>query len=62
MKIKKSIGLQGVIENYNPKHYFRAMRELNNKSYEVIEVDMVTLEQLCDKHNISKVDYLSLDV
>lgn len=38
------------------------MRELNNKSYEIIKMDMVTLQQLCDKHNISKVDYLSLDV
>ena len=58
----KCIGLQGVVENYNPKHLERAMRELNNKSYEIIKMDMVPLQQLCDKHNISKVDYLSLDV
>jgi FkbM family methyltransferase len=58
----KCIGLQGVVENYHPQHLNRAMRELNNKSYEIIKMDMVTLQQLCDKHNISKVDYLSLDV
>jgi FkbM family methyltransferase len=58
----KCIGLQGVVKNYHPTHLTRAMRELNNKSYEIIKMDMVPLQQLCDKHNISKVDYLSLDV
>jgi hypothetical protein len=54
--------LQGVVENYHPQHLNRAMRELNNTSYEIIKMDMVTLQHVCDKHNISKVDYLSLDV
>lgn len=58
----KCIGLQGVIENYNPKHFNRAMKELNNKSYGIIKLNMVTLQELCNKYDIREVDYLSLDV
>lgn len=58
----KCIGLQGVVENYNSKHFNRAMKELNNKSYNIIKLNMVTLQELCNKYNICKVDYLSLDV
>ena len=58
----KCIGLQGVVENYNPKHVQRINRELDNEPYKIIKLNMVTLQELCDKHNIRKVDYLSLDV
>jgi FkbM family methyltransferase len=58
----KCIGLQGVIENYNTKHFDRIIRELKSKPYEIIKMNMVTLQELCDKYNICKVDYLSLDV
>lgn len=58
----KCIGLQGVVENYNPKHFDRIIREMDNKPYEIIKLNMVTLQELCDKHNICKVDYLSIDV
>lgn len=58
----KCIGLQGVVENYNSKHVDRIFRELNNEPHKIIQINMVTLQDLCDKHNICKVDYLSLDV
>ena len=58
----KYIGLQGIVENYHPIHLTSAMQELNNKSYKILKLNMVTLQQLSDKHTISKVDYLSLDV
>lgn len=58
----KCIGLQGIVENYHPIHLNRVMQELNNKSYKIIKIDMVTLQEISDKYNISKVDYLSLDV
>jgi FkbM family methyltransferase len=58
----KCIGLQGILENYHPKHLERAIRELNNAPYEIKKLNMVTLQELCDKYNLSKIDYLSLDV
>ena len=58
----KCIGLQGVVENYHPAHLNRTMRELNNATYELIQLKMVTLQEICEKYKISKVDYLSLDV
>jgi len=54
--------LQGILENYHPKHLERAIRELNNAPYEIKKLNMVTLQELCDKYNLSKIDYLSLDV
>ena len=54
--------MQGILENYHPKHLERAIRELNNAPYEIKKLNMVTLQELCDKYNLSKIDYLSLDV
>ena len=59
---EKCIGLQGVLENYNPKHLTRTMTELKYKDYKIIQLNMTTLQQLLNKYKLYNIDYLSLDV
>ena len=59
----KCIGLQGVVQNYNPKHVKRINRELGKDyKYEIIKLKMTTLQNLCEKYGLLNIDYLSLDV
>jgi FkbM family methyltransferase len=60
----KCIGLQGIKQQYNSKHLSRIMKELNydNNSYNIININMTTLQNLCNKYNLTHIDYLSLDV
>lgn len=65
--------LSGIMEFYNPQHLERIERELNMySSYqeghelystkEIIKMKAVKLQTLFDKHNITEVDLISIDV
>ena len=57
-------GLSGIINNYSPMHEHRIKQEIKhakNKGYEIIKVACVTLNSILIKHNITHVDFLSID-
>ncbi len=58
-------GLSGIVNNYDPRHVNRIIREKkhpNHKGSRLIQVDAVTLQSLLDKYGLSTIDFLSLDV
>lgn len=58
----KCIGLQGIPDHYNDNHIKRINRELGDYKSKIIQLEMDTLQSLCDKYNLVNIDYLSLDV
>lgn len=56
--------LSGLIDEYDQRHLERIQREIEEHGgeYQDIEIQLVSLERVLEKHNISKVDYLSIDV
>jgi len=59
-----SEALSGIVDNYDPRHLNRVDNELKyyGGSNKIIKVPTYTLEYLFDKHNINKINYLSIDV
>ena len=56
--------LSGIIDSYDPRHRQRIQKELKEhggKSTE-IEVKMTRMDTLLEKHNVTHIDYLSIDV
>ena len=55
--------LSGIISDYDPRHEQRIDQELEQHSgtSNVIEVPCTTLDTLLRKHNIDRIDYLSID-
>jgi FkbM family methyltransferase len=56
--------LSGLESSYDPKHISRIERELKEYggSTEVIDVPTFTLTSLLEQHNMTHIDYMSLDV
>lgn len=56
--------LSGIKSTYDQRHIMRLQRE--NKQYggntEIINVETKRLETICDNHNITHINYLSIDV
>ena len=56
--------ISGIKDTFDPRHKKRL--EFENKLYgattELIEVETKKLETICDSHNISHINYLSIDV
>lgn len=53
--------LSGIMEFYNTQHLERINRELYSRK-EQIPMKAVRLQTLFDKHNITKIDFISIDV
>ena len=55
--------LSGLVKEYDPMHVGRIDGEIHHYGgkKEIIKVKTVTLQTLLDKHNISSIDFLSLD-
>ncbi len=56
--------ISGLKNNYDPRHFNRLQNELHQKGgvSEVIKVNTVKIETICDKYNIKNINYLSIDV
>lgn len=56
--------LSGIKETFDPRHYKRLEKEINQHGgkTEIIKVNTNKLETICDKYNISHINYLSIDV
>ena len=56
--------LSGIKSTYDPRHYNRLMRESRQtgSSTQLIKVQTRKLESICDEHNITHINYLSIDV
>jgi FkbM family methyltransferase len=57
-------GLSGLVDKYDPRHINRINREIKdprNKSHQIVSVDCNTLSKLLEKHNITHVDFCSID-
>jgi FkbM family methyltransferase len=56
--------LSGIISDYDPRHVARIDRELvqYGGSSNVDKVQVRTVDSICCEHNISVIDYLSIDV
>ena len=57
-------GLSGLVDKYDPAHQQRIKLEIQNpgnNGAEVIKVKTTTLQSLLEKHNISKIDFCSID-
>lgn len=54
----------GLLDNYDPRHLDRIDQEINlfGGDKTVIFVDCSTLQNLLDKHHISYIDFLSMDI
>ncbi len=54
----------GLLDNYDPRHLERIEQEIQQFGGEkiVISVDCLTLQELFDKHNITTIDLLSVDI
>jgi len=57
-------GLSGIIETYDPRHLQRIDREIqgHNSTKHVFKVKTIRLQKLFDLHDITYVDYCSIDV
>ena len=58
------LGLSGLINKYDKRHVSRINQEIKNKANkgkEVYKVKTVTLNSLLNKHNVKKIDFLSID-
>jgi FkbM family methyltransferase len=57
-------GLSGIVEKYDIRHKIRIDRELThpkNQGNEIIKVKTEVLSNLLQKHNVTKVDFCSID-
>jgi FkbM family methyltransferase len=56
--------LSGIISEFDQCHVARIYRELGQYggSSNVVKVQVRTIESICDEHNITIIDYLSIDV
>ena len=56
--------ISGIKDNFDPRHYVRLKREIKSHGgkTEIITVNTKKLETICEKHNISHINYLSIDV
>jgi FkbM family methyltransferase len=56
--------ISGLKAQFDPRHMTRLKNELNSRggSSKTIEVETRTIESICNEHNISKINYLSIDV
>jgi len=57
-------GLSGIISLYDPRHLKRIEKELkgHDSKRHVFKVEAITLQKLLDSHQITYVDYCSIDV
>ena len=56
--------ISGLKNNYDPRHFERLEKEnkeMNSKT-EIISVNTRKVETICDKYNITHINYLSIDV
>jgi FkbM family methyltransferase len=56
--------LSGLTDEYDPRHEDRIAREVKERGgkIEEIEVDCFEFNELCFKHGLARIDYLSIDV
>ena len=56
--------ISGIKDTFDPRHAGRLRRENNQhgSSTKIIKVETKKLETICDRHNISHINYLSIDV
>lgn len=57
-------GLSGIIDKYDRKHMERIEKELKhpeNRGYQVIDVECISLNELLQKHRMFKIDFCSID-
>lgn len=54
----------GLLDNYDPRHLDRIEQEMHQFGGDktVISVDCITLQGLFDKHNLTSIDLLSIDI
>jgi FkbM family methyltransferase len=58
-------GLSGIIDSYDNRHKKRIEQEIknqNNKGKEIVKVKTELLNNLLDKHNISEIDFCTIDI
>jgi FkbM family methyltransferase len=58
------LGLSGLVNKYDPRHVHRIKQEIinpNNKGIDVINVKTEKLNELLDTHNMTNIDFLSID-
>lgn len=56
--------LSGIVDNYDERHVNRINSELANMggAQSIVEVDAVTITEVCDEYNMHHFDFMSLDV
>lgn len=57
--------LSGLQDNFDEKHIERIdndIKEHDNSSKKIIDIECITLQDIFEKHNVSTVDYFSLDI
>lgn len=52
-------GCSSIIDNNQPIN--RYLKDVNNNDLKIIDVNAITFDELCQKYNIDKVDYLQID-
>ena len=58
------LGLSGIISKYDPRHLEvinKGVQHKDNKGHEIIQVETTLLSKLLEKHNVTKIDFLSID-
>lgn len=58
------LGLSGIISEYDEKHKKRINKEIKHKDNKGNEIYKIKTKKLCDildKHNVTKIDFLSID-
>lgn len=56
--------LSGIVDKYNSSHMNRIQNELknpNNKGYSIVNVKTTTLNNLLEKHNVTDIDFCTVD-
>ena len=57
-------GLSGIISRYDHRHLKRIHEELKNprnKGYRIIDVQCISINELLEKHRMSRIDFCSID-
>lgn len=57
-------GLSGILEGYDVNHLVRVVREVlhHGGGLELLDIECIPISDLLEKHNVSNIDYLSIDV
>jgi FkbM family methyltransferase len=55
-------GLSGLVDKYDPRHTQRIKAQHSDSKQSIIQVECIPLNDLLEKHNITTVDYMSIDV